>query len=167
MNISKILPQKRKYSNEIKTTFNLLKKNKLNWLIALNNDEIISNIINGLSILNTNFVIISNLDIKTTKNIKITNEIKENLYIGFDFIICDETIQWIENYMKKWIVPLIYNKNYMWSILKEWNPMKNEWNSFLYNKKNEWSIFYSLVKYLENTKFSFDNKSLIKNIIEI
>ena len=45
--------------------------------------------------------------------------------------------------------------------------MKNIWNSYLYDTLNEWSIFYSIVRYLENYKYTYDNKSLIRNVLDI
>jgi hypothetical protein len=45
--------------------------------------------------------------------------------------------------------------------------MKNEGNSFYYEESNHWSIFYSIVRYMENYKFPFDNKNLIKNVLAV
>jgi hypothetical protein len=45
--------------------------------------------------------------------------------------------------------------------------MKSEGNAFLYDMYDEWSIFYALIKYVENTKFPFDNKALIENVYKI
>ena len=45
--------------------------------------------------------------------------------------------------------------------------ISNTWNSFLYDSDIMWSMFYALVGYLENSKFSFDNKNLVKNVLEV
>jgi hypothetical protein len=69
--------------------------------------------------------------------------------------------------LQAWIVPIISSKNPLNSILKEFNPMRNEWNSYLFEQDDRWAIFYALVRYLENFKFPFDNKNLVKNVLNI
>ena len=54
----------------------------------------------------------------------------------------------------------IRNSLPMNSILKEFNPLKNEGNSFHYDELNHWAIFYTIVRYMENYKFPFDKLNL-------
>jgi len=53
------------------------------------------------------------------------------------------------------------------ALLKEFNPMKGEGNAFIYEKENIWCIFYAFIRYLENSKFPFDNKILVQNVIKL
>jgi hypothetical protein len=62
---------------------------------------------------------------------------------------------------------VIPRQNSMWSVLSDYNAAKSEWNSFLYELENEWDVFYTIARYLENFKFPYDNKSLVKNVFEV
>jgi hypothetical protein len=73
----------------------------------------------------------------------------------------------LSKYLKLWIVPIISANNTLKSVLREFNPMKNEWNAYIFQENNEWHIFYAIARYLENSKFPFDNKNLTKNVIEL
>jgi hypothetical protein len=65
-------------------------------------------------------------------------------------------------YIKKWITPIVLkNKEFI-----EFNPLKNEWNAFFYETLDKWSIFYTIVRYMENYKFPFDNKNLVTNLLK-
>ena len=70
-------------------------------------------------------------------------------------------------YIEKWITPIVLRKNNISTNLTEFNPLQNEWNSFFYEELNKWSIFYSIVRYMENFKFPFDNKNLVKNVLKV
>jgi hypothetical protein len=37
----------------------------------------------------------------------------------------------------------------------------------MFKQENSWDIFYSIIRYLENYKFPYDNKALVKNILDI
>ena len=104
---------------------------------------------------------------KLWKNIVATSKVPESYLVWLDFVICDKDISSLKKYLENWITPIISQNNPLKSILKEFNPIKNEWNSFIYENENKWSIFYSLVRYLENYKFPFDNKNLVKNVLNI
>ena len=167
MSLAQILKEKKKHSSFIKQEYNLPQKNNLNWLILINDEKLLIEFIESLSVLNANFIITSELKQETPENVVITKEINNKNTIWFDFIICDDKIDGLSEYLREWVVPIISENSHMSSILKEFNPVKNTWNSFLYKEDNKWSIFYSLIRYLENSKFPFDNKNLIKNVLEI
>lgn len=167
MNFSQIWKEKKRTSLIIKEEYNLPKKNKLNWLVVLNNKDILVDLIDALWNLEANFVVVTDLNLATAKNVVLEKEIHRNLTIWFDFIICDNEIYSLAEYLKQGIVPIITEENYMSSILSEFNPIKNTWNSFLYKGENKWTIFYSLIRYLENSKFPFDNKNLVKNVLSV
>ncbi|MBF0913876.1 hypothetical protein HXK64_02895 [Candidatus Gracilibacteria bacterium] len=80
-------------------------------------------------------------------------------------MICDKEASSLKKYLEKGVTPIISKNNPLKSILKEFDPAKNIGNSFLFESENKWQIFYSLVRYLENYKFPFDNRNLVKNIL--
>ena len=169
MNITSVLAEKKEKASILKKDLWILLKYKPLWLINISDPVLSWKLIDWLKNLDAWFVIY-NKDVKNEKisnNIATVWKIDNNLLSSFDFIICDDNISNIENYTKKWITPIIIKNNHFSSILNEFNPLKNEWNSFFYDKVNKWSIFYSLVRYLENYKFSFDNKNLVKNVLDI
>ena len=163
------LNKKKERNKEIKKQMWILQKFTPLWLIKLDNKELIKELRDWLLHINAWFVI--EVDwIETEKlweNIVATCNINESDLIWFDFIICDDNIWKIDLYTKNWITPIIKNNNQSSKILKEFNPMKNEWNSFFYEADNKWAIFTSIIKYTENYKFPFDNKNLINNVLNI
>jgi hypothetical protein len=104
---------------------------------------------------------------KISSNLVIIWKTYDQLIIGYDFIVCDDEISNLNLYIEKWIIPIILRNNYMAAILKEFNPLRSEWNAFFYEELDKWSIFYTIVRYLENYKFPQDNKNLVKNILKI
>jgi hypothetical protein len=44
--------------------------------------------------------------------------------------------------------------------------MKFEGNAFLFEEKNEFQMFASLVRYLENIRYPGDRKTLLNNVVE-
>ena len=163
------LKKKKDKANLLKKQFEILRKYSPMWLVKIENKELIKDLRDWFLNLDASFVIV--LDwIETEKlwnNIVATWEINESDLIWFDFLLCDDNISQIDKYTKNWVVPLIRKNNDISKILKEFNPMKNEWNAFFYEKENKWSIFIGIVKYMENYKYPFDNKCLVKNVLEL
>lgn len=164
---SDLIKLKQKGLIDIKNKYNFSNQNKLLWIMHITDENILKNLSNWLKILPCNFVILSKREQKKEDNIVfIKNDINPDYW--FDFFVCDnEQDCKLNSYFKKWIVPIINKDNHMSSLLKEFNPMVSEWNSFLYSEKDEWWIFYAIVRCLENMKFSQDKKNLVKNIFEI
>ena len=48
----------------------------------------------------------------------------------------------------------------------DFNPMKFEGNAFLFEKVDEYQMFASLVRYLENVRYPGDKRTLLKNVSE-
>ena len=169
MTLEWILNEKKEKSTQIKSSYGFYKDYKPLGLIKLSNVELIKSLINWFENLSAWFVIVWDpMIIKSdAKNIIIRKSINNEQLSWFDFILSDDNLENITLYSSKWITPIILKDNHLWNILKEFNPMKSEWNSFLYDEDNEWCIFYSLVRYLENYKFPFDNKNLVKNVLNI
>jgi len=106
-------------------------------------------------------------DEHVSENIFTTSSINLDMLVGFDFVVSDDNIENINNYSSNGVTPIIKRDNHLKSILKEFNPMKYEGNSFFYEEDNVWSIYGGIVKYMENYKFPFDNKNLIQNVLKI
>lgn len=164
-----IFNQKKEYNTKLKDKYWLLKKDKPIWLIKLTDKNLIKELRDAFVNLPSSFIIeIENIETeKLGKNIVATSKIPEEYLVWFDFIVCDKNISSIKKYLEKGITPIISKTNPLKSLLKEFNPMKNDWNSYIYEEENKWLIFHSLVRYLENYKFPFDNKNLVKNVLDI
>jgi hypothetical protein len=70
-------------------------------------------------------------------------------------------------YFKNGIIPIIYNSNHISGILTEFNASKVEWNAFIFESNALCDIYYAIIRYLENYKFPYDNKALVKNVLDI
>ncbi|MDD3145342.1 MAG: hypothetical protein PHV23_04495 [Candidatus Gracilibacteria bacterium] len=169
MDLNTILKEKKEKNILLKKKFGLPVKDKAIGLIKISNKALIKDLRDGLISLPSGFIL--EVDGAATEkigeNIIATSKIDENDLIGFDFIVCDNTIENLNKYFELGITPLISSKNHLNSILKEFNPVKNEGNSYLFETLDKWSVFYSIVRYLENFKFPFDNKNLVKNVINL
>ncbi len=169
------LPQKRCMKNPIfqrkkgehdKVIKNLsLPQNKLIWILHLADTNTIKKITEGLKTLPVSFIIYGKW--KNEGSIVYQEEFSEDILIGADFLIADSHTTDLEKYMKAGVTPIISKSNYLSSLLSEFNPIKNEGNAFIYEQDNEWQIFYALCRYLENSKFSFDNQNLVNNVTKI
>lgn len=169
MNITTVLAEKKEKAIVLKKKLGLLLKYKPLGLIRLDSADLTNDLIEWLKSLDTGFVVYSKW-VETeilSKNVVITGNLDNDVISGFDFVVCDDNIENINLYIEKWITPIINKDNHLTSILKEFNPIKNEGNSFFYDELNKWSIFYSIVRYLENYKFPFDNKNLVKNVLKV
>lgn len=169
MNITGILAEKRSKNNEIKETFGLLKKCKPLGLIKISDKSVSDELIEGLKVLSWGFVIVheSFPEKLIGKNIFTVSKIDDSLIAGFDFVVWDENIWSLGEFSSKGVTPIMLRENHLGNILQEFNPLKNEGNSFFYDDITSWSVFYSIVRYLENYKFPFDNKNLVKNVLSI
>lgn len=162
-----IFTTKKETNKSIKNKLGLVCTNKALWIIKLSNQNITLELIEWLKTIPVCFVILWEKNEKISDNIILVSNIKNDDLIAFDFIICDDEIKNLTNYLSNWITPIILRDNHMSSILKEFNPLKNEWNAFFYEQLNKWSIFYTIARYMENYKFPFDNKNLVKNILKL
>ncbi len=169
MDINAVIKEKKEKNTIMKKRFWLLLKHKSLWLIKLTNKSLIKDLRDGLLVLPSCFIVYVEWieHEKLWNNIVATWNIQEQDLIGFDFIVCDENIENINSYFEKWITPLMPHKSHINSILKEFNPIKNDGNSYLFEITDKWAIFYALVRYLENYRFPFDNKNLVKNVLSI
>jgi hypothetical protein len=54
-----------------------------------------------------------------------------------------------------------------WETMEEFNPLDTSGTCYKYVWDTHYHIFYTVVKYLENYKFPYDNRNLVKNLIEL
>ncbi len=169
MNATTVFKEKKENSTKLKKELGLLLKYKPLWLIRLSSESLTHELVEWLKTIPAGFVVYIEwaLTEKTDKNIVITWDIDSSLIAGFDFLVCDDEIENLNKYIEWWVTPVIIRDNHMSSILKEFNPLQNNWNSFFYEELNAWSIFYTIARYMENYKFPQDNKNLVKNVIKL
>ena len=159
---------KRKNFNILKSLYFQSSDKKSIWIINLKNQEHLKFLIDWLKVLPANFFIIweSFLE-ETPNNIVFKTELDKETLSGVDFILTDNDFEELKEYLSLWIAPILPTNNYLWSLLIEFDPLKSEWNCYLYEEFNVWSMYYSTVRYLENFKFPYDNRNLVKNIVSL
>lgn len=162
-----IFAEKKKYSKVLKDFLKLKTKNKPTWLVLVKNTEDIDFLLDWLETLSCDFVIKTEKELKQKVNVFYTKDIKKDLLMWFDFIVMDNETEWLSEFFSLWITPIIPSNNHLSSILKEFDPLNSEWNSYLYDDKNKWSMYYAIIRYLENYKFPYDNRNLVKNVISL
>ncbi|MDA9128903.1 hypothetical protein N9J72_00305 [Candidatus Gracilibacteria bacterium] len=122
--------------------------------------------IDGLGALDADFVIFSEQKkYKKSENILFLgyDEVAEDIF-GFDFFVCGKGSDRTEYFMKKQIVPIVQQKHYLGSILKEFDAVEARGNCFLYDGKNHFSMLGSVMKYLANCTYAQDKNCLLKNL---
>lgn len=167
MSLQNILTEKKKQQELLKTRLKFQKKNKILALVIFEDTETLEKLLDWLNILPVDFVVITKQKFKDYNNIIYKEEINQNTFYWFDFVLWDNCITNLLDYLKKWIVPIVPKSCYLNNVLTEFNPLKSEWNAFFYEDNNHWKIFFSLVRYIENYKFPYDNRNLVKNVLEI
>jgi hypothetical protein len=167
MDYSQIAETKTKARDAIKNAHNLPRRPKILIGVTLGKEGLSEEIIAGLAILPVNFVVFSQAKIQLwdVKNIALEDSLEAIDSYGIDAILCSCKNVKLEELMKKWVVPIVNEKNYLWKILSEFSPARGEGNSYLYEEGNLWSAYYALVRYLENLKFPYDNRNLVKNVL--
>ena len=160
-----IIQTKRLGHEKLLKSMSLGKNHKIIGIVILKDKNILKLLIEWMKTLSINCIIL--WEGNNTENILYVSHIDEDMLIWSDFLIADRDTSDLEKYMKSWIVPIISKNSYLSSLLSEFNPIKNEGNAFLYEQDSVWQIFYALCRYLENSKFSFDNQNLINNVAKI
>jgi len=152
--------------NNLKSQYSISKSVSNIWIVAIENKAIRDFIVEWISDIWIGAVVLWTDEVYEFNNITSSQKINHNNLIWFDFFIYDNEHEWVDvvKYMSAWIVPIMPEKNtYSW-ILKDFNPMKFEWNWFFWKKNSTYSIFEKLITYLENIKFPEDKRTLIKNV---
>ncbi len=166
MTFANLIKAKKGSSVQLVEKYSFPKTNKAIGLVKIWNPKVLKKLIKWFQDLQVNFIIITDEKYSTdAKNIAFTSD-ESFIDAGLDFVICDTGTDCINKCFEHGIAPIIVKDSNVSSLLSEFNPMKSEWNAYLYDTVNEWSIFATLIRYLENYKFTFDNKNLVKNIFE-
>ena len=166
MNISELLHLKEEKRDELKVRFDLPRRSKILIAVHFTEKEITQGLLDGFAVLPANFIVFgSPVAEHSAKNICFQKNHETFDMIGIDAMFWDCTDIKLEKIMQHGVVPLINDKNYLGSILQEFSPGKGEGNAYLYDKWNMWSAYYALIRYLENHKFPYDNRNLVKNVI--
>ena len=87
--------------------------------------------------------------------------------MGADIFITDEFYAEIplKDLTKNMVIPVIPRENNV--IFIEFDPMKFEGNSFMFDSVNEFQMFAGLIRALENIRFAGDRRILLANIENI
>lgn len=87
-------------------------------------------------------------------------------YAGFDACISDGISKHIDivPLVQSGVVPIIPLENAFPKIFTEFDPMRFEWNAFLYTSVNQYLIFEKLIRYLENIRYAGDKRTLLNNL---
>lgn len=158
---SDLTNEKKENNISLKEKYSLLKKFKPIWLIDIKNEETRNKIVEAIEILPCDFIVL--WEGEKTKKVAYTKDLWDDFISWFDFVVSCKEGQDVLDFMKKWIVPIISQENYITVSLQEFEPLKSVWNCFLFEKDEVYDIFYALIRYLENYKFPYDNKNLVKN----
>ncbi len=75
--------------------------------------------------------------------------------------ILDETIpmQILSEQRVVPVIPISTNK-----IFSEFDPMKFEWNAFIFEKVDQFQMFEKLIRALENMRYAGDKRMLLQNV---
>lgn len=165
MELKRCIEEKRKYSGIIRENFEFMKKIKPIWMVLVSDEINLETLAKWLSVLPCNFIIKGENPGVDFKNIKFIPEITEINKLGLDFVLTNFEED-LSGYFNFWVVPIVSSEKIWSEHLEEFNPVSTSGNSFMFEHNTEWDMFYALVKYLENYKFPYDNKNLIKNVIE-
>lgn len=165
MELKRCIEEKRKYNGIIKEIYNFKKMIKPVWLVLVSEDMDLASLAKWLSVLPCNFIIRGENPWVEYHNIKFELETSEVNKVWLDFVLTNLEEDLVE-YFNFWVVPIISAENIIAPELEEFNPMSTSGNSFIFAHNTQWDMFYALVKYLENYKFPYDNKNLVKNVIE-
>lgn len=152
--------------NNLKSQYSIAKWVQLIWIVAIEQKDFRDFITRWLSDIWVWALVLGSEEDFWLNNISSVSKINPNNLVWFDFFVYDNNHDGVDviKYMSAWIVPIMpENNTYSW-ILKDFNPMKFEWNGFFWKKESPYCIFEKIISYLENIKFPEDKRTLIKNV---
>jgi hypothetical protein len=166
MNFSELTSQKTKIRDNYKSKYNFPRRSKILVWVHFTDSKMTQEILSWLSVLPANFIVFSS-DIQKieSKNIAYEDSHADFDMTWIDAMLCNCEDIALEKNMELWTAPIINEKNYLWKILSEFHPGRAEGNAYIYNDNSSWSAYYALIRYLENHKFPYDNRNLIKNVV--
>lgn len=165
MNFSELLAQKLQARDALKNKYNLPKRSKILVGVHFTNSKHTKKILDGLSILPANFIVFWDIEAEVNAKNICFEENHDNIDMTWiDAMLCDCDDVKLEKIMESGTVPLVNENNYLGKILQEFHPGRAEGNAYLYEQDSYWSAYYALTRYLENHKFPYDNRNLVKNV---
>lgn len=170
MNITECFTKKNTQKDTLKSKYNIAKKYKIIIAVSFENNDICENILEWLTFLPAYFMILGKAEkqeIQSENIFYIDASTLDSEIFAFDAILTDGNNIDLKAYMHAWITPIIYTQNYFKSLLQEFSPSRGEGNAYMYTEINIWSIYYALTRYLENHNFPYDNRNLVKNVLQI
>lgn len=91
-----------------------------------------------------------------------SEESKEKLYAAADMLLCPsdsrECAAEISRALESGVVPLTVAQEEV----EDYSPVHESGNAFIHQKKTCWSLFANLIRALENFKFPYDWKNIVK-----
>lgn len=98
-------------------------------------------------------------------NIHLVHEYHHDVAHWYDAVITDGS-SWLDlvSLMQHAVVPIVARTHSLIDSLREFDPMKFEWNAFIYDMINPYLIFEKLVRYLENIRYPGDKRTLLSNV---
>lgn len=164
-----IFTQKRSYFSVVKSSFFSQSDKKINGMVVVKDEETQKFLREALLHFPVNILFVQELPEASTDapNIHTIQKVSQDLYLGFDFICVDNEFEWLNAYFQAWVCPIIPHNHHLSLLLKEFDPLKSEGNSYIYTENNKWSMLYAMIRYMENYKFPYDNRNLIKNITSL
>lgn len=70
----------------------------------------------------------------------------------------------IEILCKNLLIPVVPLELEYKKIFTEFDPMKFEWNAFIFESKNQFQMFEKLIRAIENMRYAGDKRTLLQNI---
>ncbi len=165
-NISDLNNTKKENSLLIRSTYSLNKTAKPLGLIKISNEENLNAILPWLAILPWVFVVVTQKTDKQPKNISFTKTFDESLISWFDFVLTDELFIDFDLLKKSGVVPVVHKDLNHEYLLEEFSAKTSEGNSYLFEHISYFDMYYAVVRYFENFKFTFDNKILVNNLVK-
>jgi len=165
MNLTTILRNKNKKKQDILNKYGLKDIKKSLWLILLKENLVDEELINALKILPANFVLVTEKKIDNLVNISILKNVIIDSW--FDFIACDNCEENLMKFLESWVVPIVSKNHHISSLLSEFKAKTVEWNAFIFENDALCDIYYAIIRFVENYKFPYDHKALVKNVLQI
>lgn len=163
-----LLKEKKQHKKKCLNKHGFPKTNKLICVIGIKDDQVRNFLVDGLGSLGVACIIVGASESYDSDHVSSVPHLKKDDLYAADFFVHDNETKDFDvlRLLSHGIVPIMPEKNTFDTLLKQFNPIAFSGNSFLYGKKDKYTIFASIVGLLENMKFPADYKMLLKNVSE-
>lgn len=62
------------------------------------------------------------------------------------------------------VIPVVPAEIHYKKVFTEFDPMKFEWNAFIFEAKNQFQMFEKLIRAIENMRYAGDKRTLLQNV---